>query len=121
MHTRSPNRLFQLLAALTSAALLLSGLAGEVGLRALVPVHAAPPAAMTTSLTAYWTLDEGTNATRLDSVFHNDLIDHNGVVSATGVISQSAGFNGSTRYLSAANATELQVTPSGGWSMGMWV
>jgi len=74
----------------------------------------------TSTLKAYWALDE-TSGVRYDSAGANDLTDNNTVSYATGVISNGADFDSNnSEYLSIADAsTDVQFTDN--WSLNIWV
>lgn len=107
MKVYRPTRIQKLMAALTAAALLLTGL-GTVQAAPPAGPLVSPPAALTDSLVAYWKLDE-TSGNRADVVGGNTLTDNNTVPSVTGVVVNAADFNGSNEYLSHVDNAALSV------------
>lgn len=87
--------------------LVLSALGTAMAAGNPVPVFA-PPAALTTSLVGYWTLDE-TSGTRDDSAGSNPLASNNSVGSAAAIRGNGATFNGTNQWLSHANDAALQM------------
>ena len=70
---------------------------------------------LTNGLIAYWKLDEGSGATRVDSIGGNNLTSNNtvGVAAGIGNKGDAAQFNSaSSRYLSIADNADLSVTSS---------
>lgn len=81
---------------------------------------AAPRAAMTDNLVAYWKLDEA-SGTRSDSAGSNNLTDNNTVGAETAKINNGARFiRANTEYLSVADNATLS-TGDSDFSVSMWV
>lgn len=78
------------------------------------------PSTLLTGLLSYYTLDEGSGATRVDVKGGNDLSDNGTVGSVAGVLGNAASFT-STSYLSAAYNSSFEGGIAGGtgasWSM----
>jgi hypothetical protein len=101
---------------LLSVALIVAAVAGLI-VQAM-PTQAAPRELITTSLVAYWDMDE-TSGNRADSVGANTLTDNNTVGNATGKISTAANFvSANSEYLSIADNADTSIGSS--FSLAGW-
>ena len=72
-------------------------------------VFSAGGSSLLDDLISYWKLDEAAGVARVDSAGSgNTLTDHNTVTTPAGIIEGSAGFNGTTQYLSVASTVSLE-------------
>jgi hypothetical protein len=75
-------------------------------------------ATLLTDIVGYWRLDEAASAMRVDAVSANNLSDNGTVGSGTGVLNTDGTFNGSSQYLTVADAQELRL--AGSKSFSVW-